>query len=92
MFIHYSQVEITGKVKATSMDAFPVTVYAFIHLTQVKQNGKKSYVVVADNPAAQAADGNGSQGKVNGDGKLHTLDSESASKTEGPFLKMLTLV
>jgi hypothetical protein len=92
-FTIHIQVTITGKVRATSLDAFPITIFAFIHLTQVKQNANTSYMVVSNQPEGKAADRYGSQDKVVGENQLNTLDSIAAAPAadQGRRLKMLTL-
>ena len=64
---------IEGTIQATGKSYVPTEAYVWVNLTQVQMNGKEVTTAVANNPAAKAADVNGSDANVKGEGSMNIL-------------------
>jgi hypothetical protein len=71
-------VEIKGTIEAEGVSYVPTVAYVWIHLDQVSLNGKEAFTAVASEPDGKAADTDGSQKNVTGNGQLNVITPKQA--------------
>ena len=64
---------VEGTLEATGKSYIPTVAYVWVNLTQVQMNDKEVTTAVSNNPSAKAADADGSDANVQGNGSLHVL-------------------
>lgn len=71
-----------GTIDVTGKSYVPTVAYIFVHLIQVQVHSDETFTAIANNPEAKAADANGSQQNVSGNGDLHIIPETKEISTD----------